>query len=165
VPKLLVTYGIVAHLGCKINNGKMWGVASCQHQGPVVKAMFSRCGSVWPTCSDEVLDDYVMARGRCNRLLTTNFMGVQSNANDNKPISSSPALLLAREAVYKRTPKPHIDFQCQMDMKKDMQNSKKYRLDTKLLQSFYETKIPNTIICHPEFIKVVKGNQRGKNFV
>jgi hypothetical protein len=118
--------------------------------------MFSRCGSVWPTCSDEVLDDYVMARGRCNRLLTTNFMGVQSNANDNKPISSSPALLLAREAVYKRTPKPHIDFQCQMDMKKDMQNSKKYRLDTKLLQSFYETKIPNTIICHPEFIKVVK---------
>lgn len=54
---------IVAHLGCKINNGKMWGVASCQHQGLVVQAMLSRCGSVWPACSNQVLDDYGMARG------------------------------------------------------------------------------------------------------
>ena len=54
---------MVDHLGYQNNNGKMWGVALCQHQGPVIKAIFSRCYSVWPASLDEVLDDYVTTKG------------------------------------------------------------------------------------------------------
>ena len=45
---------MVPHLGYK-KFGKMQGVALCQCQGPIFKALFSRCNGVWPV----VLDDYI----------------------------------------------------------------------------------------------------------
>lgn len=50
---------MVARLGYKKNDSKMRGVALCQGHGPVVKALFVMCGSMWLAILDEVLNDYI----------------------------------------------------------------------------------------------------------
>lgn len=50
---------MVARLGYKKNDSKMRGVALCQGHGPVVKALFVMCGSMWLAILDEVFNDYI----------------------------------------------------------------------------------------------------------